>query len=178
MRYLADPYFRVADVAWDDPLDTSWSMAHGGRWNPPQGFGALYTNSSVVLARAQVRHLHRDDPYEPEDLEESVAPILVEVAIPDGEYGDAVTAEGLAQLGLPNTYPHDLAGGIVEHDVCQQVGARLFDSGVAGIRCRSAAVGAPDGDHELAWFARADAVAPERRGSQNFAEWYYGDPGT
>ena len=53
-------YYRVCDPSWPDPSDTSFSKTQGGRWNPPDrpgrpGFGALYLNATIALARANAR---------------------------------------------------------------------------------------------------------------------------
>ena len=47
-------YSRVADPDWDDPLDTDFSFASGGRWNAPGTFPVLYLNETLGAARANV----------------------------------------------------------------------------------------------------------------------------
>jgi hypothetical protein len=29
-------WLRITDPAWDDPIDAPYSVAIGGRWNPPR----------------------------------------------------------------------------------------------------------------------------------------------
>jgi RES domain-containing protein len=53
-------YYRVCDRSWTDPSDTSFAKTNGGRWNPPDrpgrpGFGALYLNLTLEVARANAR---------------------------------------------------------------------------------------------------------------------------
>ena len=42
---------RLAEPHWADPLDTSFTREHGGRWNAPGAFGMLYLNRTERLAR-------------------------------------------------------------------------------------------------------------------------------
>ncbi len=85
------------------------------------------------------------------------APVLVDVAVPDGEAADAYTDDGLVSFGLPNSFPRDARGDPIPHRVCQPLGRAAFDAGLDGVDCRSAADG---GVRELAWFPR-DRTAQE-----------------
>jgi hypothetical protein len=64
---------------------------------------------------------------------------------------EAVSANGLRALGLPESYPAFRQGKEVSHAVCQRVGEQAHAQGLRGIWCRS--VCTPDGrGRELAWF--------------------------
>ena len=164
---IAGLYYRVADPDWSDPLDPSFASASPGqRWNRP-GLPCLYLNWDEATARANVmRHLV-GLPYGPEDLDPATAPLLLGVAVPGGEAADAYTGDGLLALGLPTTYPHDVNGDSVSHDVCQPVGQAIFDAGLDGVDYQSAAVG---GVRELAWFPR-DSIAKETS-RRAFDDWW------
>jgi hypothetical protein len=160
-------YYRVADPDWADALDPSFAAARAGqRWNPA-GLPCLYLNRDESTARANVARRFVGLPYGPTDLDPATAPLLVEVDLPAGVAADAATDEGLVDLGLPTTYPLDRHGQPVPHATCQPIGRRVFDVGLDGIDCRSAA---PGGGRELAWFPR-DAAAIERR-RRPFDEWW------
>jgi len=93
--------------------------------------------------------------------------VLIIVEVPAGQALDAVSNDGLTEIGLPNTYPLDSAGEIIAHSVCQPIGAAARDAGLDGVASRSAAAG---GDRELAWFPRSEpAVATERL---SFDAWW------
>ncbi len=164
-------WLRVADESWDDPLDPAFAQQHGGRWNPPSSFPALYLNEDLRTARAQIAHMLDGSPVDPEDLD---APyVLVTVSLPGGQIAaDAVTDAGISGLGLPPTYP--MANGApVPHEDCQPIGAAVKLGGLRGIHARSAATRDGSG-RELAWFparpsSKARRVAPDRP----FADWWY-----
>jgi hypothetical protein len=166
------PYTRLADPAWADPLDISYSQTQGGRWNQPAAYGTLYLNASVAMARAQVEHKLAELPYGIEDLDEAELHDLVDVTVPDGDYLDCVTATGLQAVGLPSGYPLHADGSPVTHSECWPVGATARDADRPGVACRSAAREAPAGDEELAVFdTHAGGVAMIRR--QPFADWWH-----
>lgn len=164
------PYLRVADPSWRDPLSGEYAREHGGRWNPPHSFGVVYLNQTVDVARAQVRHKLGPLGIEPEDLMVEEGPVLIHTDVPGDRYVDAVTAEGLKSLGLPETYPRNARGAIVEHAVCQPLGQQARDAGEPGIACRSAATSAPPNGVEIAYFARRDRVYSR---VEPFADWYW-----
>lgn len=155
-------WLRVADEAWQDPLDATYAQRHGGRWNAPASFPVLYVNADLVTAQAQVRHLLAGQPVNPEDLDPPW--VLVAAALPRRQrVADAVTPAGLAALGLPRGYPLDDSGRPVPRQRCQPLGSAVRDAGLAGVSCRSAATEDGSG-RELAWFparrsSRARAVA-------------------
>jgi RES domain len=165
------PYLRVADPEWRDPLSGEHARRRRGRWNPPGSFGVVYLNDSVELARAQLRHRLERRGIRPEDLDPETGPVLVHTRVPDDNYVDAVSAEGLRKLRLPVTYPLDNDGALVTHDVCQPIGQAAWDAGERGIACRSAASSAPAEAEELAFFARRKRLRLQRR--DRFADWYW-----
>jgi hypothetical protein len=172
VRHVArgGPYVRVADPGWPDPLSAEHSRRRGGRWNPPGSFGVVYLNASVELARAQVRHRLEPRGIRPEDLDPTLGPMLVHTRVPDDDYVDAVSDEGLGELGLPVTYPVDERGTAVPHAVCQSIGQAAWDAGEPGIACRSAASSAPPDAEELAYFARRRLRLVR---SEPFVDWYW-----
>ncbi len=128
----------------------------------------MYLNADLRTARANARAKLNGLPYGPEDLDPATAPLLVDVNIPDGEAWDLRSDEGLAAVGLPNTYPLDASGKEIGWGVCQPIGLEAWESESDGVACRSAADG---GTEELAWFVRtlaASATAP-----RSFDEWYW-----
>ena len=168
-------YYRVADSAWSDPLDGSYSMRFGARWNAPGSFPVTYLNADVGTARANARRFLTEglqgQPFSVEDLDPAELPVLVSTDVPDGQYLDVVTRPGCVGNGLPPTYPSDGAGGIVAWTVCQKVGQEAWDADLPGVACRSAAAGAPNDGEELAWFDR-HVVTLEAKETQAFEDWY------
>ena len=168
-------YYRVADSAWSDPLDGSYSMRFGARWNAPGSFPVTYLNADVGTARANARRFLTEglqgQPFSVEDLDPAELPVLVSTDVPDGQYLDVVTRPGCVGNGLPPKYPSDGAGGIVARTVCQKVGQEAWDADLPGVACRSAAAGAPNDGEELAWFDR-HIVTLEAKETQAFEDWY------
>ena len=164
-------YFRIADPAWVDPLDAAYSVARGGRWNPPGSFPVLYLNRDLQTSRANLARKFVGRPYGPEMLDPAQAPLLIQSAVRDTDFVDAVTDEGCTDLGLPVTYPVDEDGNEVGWDRCQPIGRHAWDAGEAGIACRSAAT-RDRAAEELALFRRAGdrALLVVRR--RTFDEWF------
>jgi hypothetical protein len=106
-------------------------------------------------------------PYGPEDLDPVTAPVLVDVAVPDGEAADAFTDDGLISLELPTSFPLDAQGDPIPHQACQPLGQAAFDAGLDGVDCRSAADG---GVRELAWFPRGRTAQEVSR--RAFDRWW------
>lgn len=156
-------WLRVVGEQWTDPLDPSYAKAHGGRWNPPGSFDALYLNGDVATARAQIRRMLQDTPVAEDDLDDSAPFVLVPATIPTRQQvADAVDDSGLSALGLPVTYPTRRTGRAVPQSDCQPVGRAVHDAGLRGVWYRSAATPGGSG-RELAWFparpsSRAQAV--------------------
>jgi hypothetical protein len=164
-------YNRLAEPAWLDPLDISFSRTAGGRWNRPGSYGTLYLNLGVTMARAQADHRLAGLPYGVEDLDESEQHDLVEVQVPDGEFLDCVTDHGLEAIDLPASYPRHPDGRAVEHAECWPVGAAARADGRQGVACRSAMQQAPAGE-ELAVFD-TDVGGVTQTGRVTFGDWYY-----
>lgn len=168
-------YYRVADPAWEDPLDGSYSMRFGGRWNAPASFPVIYFNADLGTARANARRFLTEQfagqPFSAEDLDPSELPVLVSSDIPPDRYLDVVTRAGIVANGLPATYPGDGSGNVVSWDVCRPEGQKAWDEGLPGIACRCAAALAPPDGEELAWFDRHEVVLQVKQ-SQAFQDWY------
>jgi hypothetical protein len=166
-------YNRLAEPAWTDPLDTSYSKARGGRWNPPGAFGALYLNRDLRVAHLRVEQALAGHPYAVEDLDEAELHDLVDLEVPEQEWLDCVNNDGLKAVGLPVSYPRQPGGRPVEHPQCQPIGQAAFNEGLPGVASRSAARLATTADEELAVFAyaRAPRVVMTRR--RVFAEWFW-----
>lgn len=172
MRHVrrSGAYLRVADPTWRDPLSGEHARSHGGRWNAPGAFAVVYLNMSVDLARALVATRLEDRGIRPEDILPEVGPTLVHTTVPDDDYVDAVTEDGLHSAGLPKTYPLGEDGTTVDHAVCQPIGALAYKQGERGIACCSATAGAPADAEELAYFGRKRLPLQSR---QPFVEWYF-----
>ncbi len=164
------PYFRIADPAWADPLDATYSMVRGGRWNPPGTFPVLYLNRDLPTSRANLTRKFAGRPYGPEMLDPAQAPVLIETAVGSRNFVDAVTDDGCVDLGLP-TYPLDEGGGEVGWNRCHPIGLDAWRAGDAGMACRSAATHDRSGE-ELAAFRRSGDRALRVVRRFGFAEWF------
>lgn len=166
-------WWRVADRAWTDPLDSSFAGLRGGRWNPPGSFPVLYLNEDRMTARLNLLAFIADWPYEPEDLRDDMGPILVGCTLPSRQVVcDAHTAAGLRAAGLPLTYPLDEAGEIVPHARCQRVGAQARAASLRGVHARSAR--SRDGlGRELAWFPASIRSRARQGATLAFSEWFW-----
>ncbi len=169
-------YKRLAEPSWSDPFDTSYSRQRGGRWYAPGRFGVFYLNRDLRIARLQVLHKLRGQPYGVEDLDEAEQHDLVDVEVAEREWLDCVTAAGLEAVGLPVTYPRHRNGLPVRHTRCQPVGQAAFDDRRPGIACRSAATGASSTDEELGVFDRDVGASVHMTGTHPFADWFWGGP--
>ncbi len=154
-------WLRVADPSWPDPLDGSFAGLHGGRWNPPGSRPVLYLSADVATARLQVDRMLEGTPVVAEDLDDD-AFVLAFAILPRTQVcADAVSEAGLKALGLPGSYPLDLAGVEIPHSTCQPIGAAVRERRLRGLWCRSACTSDGRG-RELAWFPatpRSDATA-------------------
>ncbi len=167
--------YRVADPSWNNPLDGTWSMRFGGRWNRPGSFPVTYLSADLATARANARRLLlenlRGQPFAAADLDPSELPLLVSVDLPDDRYLDVITDRGCLGNGLPVTYPRDSSGKQVSWAVCQPVGQEAWGAGLAGVACRSAAPSTAADGQELAWFDRHE-VKLQPTQSRTFQDWY------
>ncbi|GAC1414740.1 MAG: hypothetical protein NVSMB64_24980 [Candidatus Velthaea sp.] len=104
------------------------------------------------------------------DLAPQERPDLLYVDVNRASFLDAVSAEGLTQLGLPETYPIG-----VTRDACQQVGMRAYAANEPGVACRPAdateRTNAIVEGEELVVFDRAIGFVTRIR-RVPFAEWY------
>jgi RES domain len=166
-------YNRLAEPAWTNPLDTSYSKARGGRWNPAGAFGALYLNRDIPVARLRVEHALAGQPYGAEDLDEAEQHDLVELEVPEQAWLDCLSDGGLKAVRLPMSYPRHPDGSPVEHPECQPIGQAAFDDGQPGIACRSAARGTTTADEELAVFARDGGPQVSMTSRRAFADWFW-----
>ncbi len=164
-------WLRLADPGWADPLDPSYAPVVGGRWTPIDGPPTLYFNADVATARANVRRLCAGYSIVPEDLDDDNGYALVAARLPPRqEVADAHTTRGLAALGLPPTYPLDRAGDEIGHRTCRSLGQQIFDAGLDGVHCRSAATHDGSG-RELGWFPRQ--ARARQRDIRHFGDWFY-----
>ena len=172
---IGGTYSRVADPDWDDPLDTDFSLATGGRWNAPGTFPVLYLNETLGAARANVSMRLAEqrrlgitiDMLDPLGL-----PVLVEVLVSSGTAVDLTSDDGLAAVGLPLSYPLDAAGERVGHARCRLIGATAHEAQHQGIRARCAAPGAARVDLELAWFRDNGGFAELTGNQRPFRDWF------
>jgi hypothetical protein len=158
MRLLQEEstLYRVADPDWEDPLDGSYSMRFGQRWNAKGSFPVTYLNANEATARANADVMIRKligVGIEIEDLEPAQLPVIVPCAVPERTVLDVLSDQGCLDVGLEDAYPGDADGAIVPQWRCQPIGQRAWDEGLHGISCRSAALLTPEGQ-ELAWFDR------------------------
>lgn len=164
---------RIADPAWDNPVDAAFAQRLGGRWNPPDSWPTLYLNEDVVTARLNMQLFAAPFPYEPEDLRPDHAPVLVEVRLPRNQtVADVHTPAGVAKAGLPASYPVDGDGEMVDHATCQAIGGRANEFGLRGIRCRAATSPLGEG-RELAWFPATIRSRAVIVSAAAFADWYW-----
>jgi hypothetical protein len=162
-------YYRVFKPEWADPLDTTPSKLHGGRWNAPGSFGNLYLARDTAVAAAIARAQHAGRAVGLFDLQAERRPHLLQVEIPPSADLDVVSSEGIRALHLPARYPFG-----VGHQRCQPIGLRAYRSrDFVGIACRSAAECQPGYwvGEELAWFDSSPPLE-ESGPRRDFASWY------
>lgn len=166
------PYHRVAEIAWENPMDGAPGKATGGRWNSPGSFPVVYLNRTVKLARLYVAQKLRDQPYGPEDIDPETGDVLATVNLSPHDYVDVISDQGCLAVGLPVSYPIDESGRLTPHKVCQPIGDEAWQANERGIACRSATAGAAADDEELAWFQRDHTLTAER--VLSFTNWFFG----
>lgn len=178
-RHLPDRHLwlRVADTSWADPLDPTWARDHGGRWNPPDSFAALYLNQDLATARAQIHRLLDGSPVNPEDLRDDAPYVLVRVRLPLRQLvAGALDDAELGGLGLSATYPLDDDGRPVPHEACQPIGAAVHEQGRRGVWCRSAVTTGGEG-REVAWFPSGSRSRAQMGGEPiPFSRWWSAEP--
>jgi len=169
-------YYRVCDPDWKDCTDTSFSKVSGGRWNEAGRFGVLYLCRDLIVAAANARKNFEGEIHSLYDLKPEFRPVAMEFSLgrsPGHRFVDAVSQAGLAELGLPPTYPVAENGALVPRNRCRPIGFATYEAGEAGIGCRSAAEPAEGGwvGEELALFDRASGFAAAGK-RHRFADWY------
>jgi hypothetical protein len=164
-------YLRVADPAWVRPLDPSYAMGRGGRWNPPGSFPVVYLCATVDVARANVLQRFTGAPYGVLDLQPERRPDLVRTRVPEGRTVDVVTDLGCRAAGLPASYPFDGRGRRIGWRRTQPIGLAAWDAGERAIACRSAALPRGERGEELAWFAR-ERGRPRVTARRSFDDWF------
>jgi hypothetical protein len=163
----------VVDPSWGDPSDTTYSRRHGGRWNEPDrpgrpGFGALYLNATIDVARSNARRLISSQFGENvtiDDLAPQARPELQQYDVIESEFVDVVSRHAISQLGLAERYPL-----LIPHPPCQGIAAAAHASGETGLAVLSATMEA-DGE-ELVIFDRVVDALTVRRERLPFQEWY------
>jgi len=162
-------YYRVCDPSWKNAADTSYAKRHGGRWNPPGAFGALYLNRTIAVAAANARRsLAREfgDAVAFADIRPERRPALHAFTVVDHRFVDLVSARGLRAARLPVTFPLGC-----DHRGCQRLARVLYADGEAGVAVRSA-VGQGE---ELAIFDSHASLAQRKRGKRkSFDRWFPG----
>jgi RES domain-containing protein len=158
----------VCKPEWAACSDTTYAKRLGGRWNPPEEFGALYlcATTEVAAAVARTHHVGRAIPLF--SLRPSRRPQLQAFAVAANQFVDVVTNEGVDAAGLPLAYPYG-----VDHKTCWPVARQAYLSGQRGVAGRSAAESGPDFwlGEELAVFD--NGPMPKTAGRRRpFSEWY------
>ena len=159
-------YYRVVAPECVEPLDTAYSKAFGGRWNPSGEFGALYLNANVQVAAANARAQHAGRALKLFDLVPSARPELVTVDVPPLDVVDAASSAGIAALGFGEGFPFGASW-----PQCQAIAREAKAAGVPGIVSRSNAEATPTRvvGEELAIF---EGFAVAQRDRRPFAAWY------
>jgi hypothetical protein len=161
-------YLRVCDPSWSDPLDTTFSSQHGGRWNAQGAFGVLYLNATITVAAANARRNYEGEIATLFDLQPGARPDLQLVDVREAAFVDIVTPAGVRAARLPASFPHG-----VSHATCRRIGARAYAAGENGIAARSNADATATTfiGEELAVFDTAlKLVARKKRIA--FDQWY------
>lgn len=162
---------RVADPAWENPVDTSYAYRCGGRWNAPNTRHTLYLCEDHATAAAQIERLLEGSMFVPQDLTDE-AFVTVPVRLPHAQQvADAVTDHGLVSLELPTTYPLDSRGRIVAHRPCQKAGNVVARKKLKGVHARSAVPGAQRAHRELAWFPDTSDAATITGSPEPYGQW-------
>ena len=132
-------WLRVAARNSVNPLDPAWAAMQGGRWNPPNACPTLCLTADVRTAQLRIERLCEDMPFSPEDpSDDAYTLVLLRLPTPQ-RAADAVSAQGLAALGLPSSYPLGSDGKVIDRAECQEMGKHVRELRLNGVWCRSAA---------------------------------------
>jgi RES domain-containing protein len=158
--------YRIYKPDWSNPGDTSYSKLHGGRWNPPGEFGALYLNATLAVAAAQARRQHAGRAIKLFDLRPDRRPMLATFDLPKTLLVDAVDPIALRALGFTTHFPYD-----VPWEPCRRIAQRAYRA--AGVATRSNAEVTPTSfvGEELALFD-SHPLPPMIGTGKPFAAWY------
>ena len=147
-------WLRITRPNYADPFDPRFAQRRGGRWNPPGSWPTLYLNEDLATVHAQVRHLFAGRGIEPDDLDDDAPIRLAATTLPGRQrVADVISARGVESVGLPESYPLDVRGEPISHEVTQAIGVEVHDAHLRGVWCRSAT----GFGHELAWFPASRA---------------------
>ena len=162
-------WLRITRPHYGDPFDPAFAQRRGGRWNPPESWPTLYLNEDLATVHAQVRYLFADRGIEPDDLDDGAPIRLAAATLPVRQrVADVISAAGVESVGLPESYPVDVRGEPVAHEVTQAIGVQAHDAHLRGVWCRSAS----GFGHELAWFLSSRASArPVWEQPLSFGAW-------
>jgi RES domain-containing protein len=161
-------YYRVCKADWAACSDTSYAKQFGGRWTPPEEFGALYLCATIEVAAAVARTHHVGRAIPLFSLRPSRRPQLQSFTVTASQFVDVVTNEGVAATGLPATFPFG-----VDHKTCWPIARQAYSLGERAIASRAAAECGPDFwlGEELAVFD--NGPMPRAAGRRRpFSQWY------
>ena len=181
IEHQHEPLYRVVRAGWQDPLDTSYGRARGGRWNAPGSYDVLYTACSRRVARFVALDIFRVAAVTLEDLLPAARPALAEIGW-RGRVVEAITERGLEAAGLPHHYPKGTG-----HETTQALATTWHADGAEGIVCRSASVARAGLDEwaephepwsELAVFIENATGQPALLRLSSRLDWLLPDPGS
>jgi hypothetical protein len=164
-------WLRITRPHYADPFDPSFAQRRGGRWNPPESWPTLYLNEDLATVHAQVRHLFAGRGVEPDDLDDDAPIRLAACTLPGRQrVADVITDAGVEAIGLPASYPRDERGHDIPRETTQAIGVDVYDAGLRGVLCRSAA----GAGREFAWFPSTRSTAlPAWPTPLRFGVWRY-----
>ena len=172
-----EPLYRMVRASYADPLDASFSRVKvDNRWNPPDGFAALYACCSERVARAVALDLYQYAGIVLEDLQPAARPHLAEVGW-SGRVIDVASVEGVAAAGFPPSYPTG-----IDYSQTQPKALEWHAAGSEGVVCRGASIdrlGLSDwtGPHpswgEVAIFVENAATSPRLIRRRTDLEWFH-----
>ena len=165
--------YRIVPHYATDPLSTLPSFEGGGRWHLPDSFPVLHTCGSVPVAWAYANWHATNYGLPPSELPLEQQPDLV-VLNYTARVADLVTDPGLLFYGLPVTYPQDYIDQS-KYGHTRSVGRVIYDSGLAGVACRSAQLSSWAGPigawAEVAIFT-SQSPPPTYVDRLSFGDWY------